>query len=89
MATALSFFCFVIDEKYRESPFWLMMLAQFAPSFFMGYGYGFAQVSRGAINGLLVAVVYKGLSSISIGMFAGAPRSESVANLAVSPGAGP
>ena len=89
MATALSFFCFVIDEKYRESPFWLMMLAQFAPSFFMGYGYGFAQVSRGAINGLLVAVVYKGLSSISIGMFAGAPRSESVANLALGPGAGP
>jgi hypothetical protein len=55
----------------------------------MGYGYGFAQVSRGAINGLLVAVVYKGLSSISIGMFAGAPRSESVANLALGPGAGP
>jgi hypothetical protein len=89
MATALSFFCFVIDKKYRESPFWLMMLAQFAPSFLMGYGYGFAQVARGAINGLLVAVVYKGLSVIFAGKFAGASKPDSVANLALSPGAGP
>ncbi|MGO9662535.1 MAG: hypothetical protein ACLP66_04405 [Polyangia bacterium] len=88
MATALSFFCFIVDKNYRASPFWLMMLSQFAPSLFMGYGYGFAQVSRGAINGLLVAVAYKGLSSISIGKFGGAPKPQSVANLAASPGAG-
>lgn len=59
MATALSFFCYVADRKYRASPFWLMMVSQFAPSFLMGYGYGFAQVARGAINGLLVAAAYK------------------------------
>jgi hypothetical protein len=59
MATALSLFAFIVDKKYRESPFWLMMAVQFAPSFLMGYGYGLAQVSRGAINGLLVTGVYK------------------------------
>jgi hypothetical protein len=65
MTTVLSFFCFVVDKKCRASPFWLMMLSQFAPSFLMGYGYGFAQVARGAINGLLVAAVYKVLSSLA------------------------
>jgi hypothetical protein len=64
MATALSFFCFIVDRKYRASPFWLMMLSQFAPSFLMGYGYGFAQVARGAINGLVVAGAYKVFSSL-------------------------
>lgn len=59
MVLALVFFCFVVDRRYRASPFWLMMLAQFAPSFLMGCGYGFAQVSRGAINGLLVAATYQ------------------------------
>jgi hypothetical protein len=59
MTTALSFFCFIVDKKYRASPFWLMMVSQFAPAFLMGYGYGFAQIARGAINGLLIAAVYK------------------------------
>ena len=88
MATALSFFCFVIDRKWRASPFWLLMLTQFAPPFLMGYGYGVAHASRGAINGLLVAVVYKGLSAISIGKFAGASKPDSVANPAASPAVG-
>jgi hypothetical protein len=64
MATVLSLFCFVADEKYRASPFWLMMISQFAPSFLMGMGYGFAQIARGAINGLLVAGAYKAFSSL-------------------------
>jgi hypothetical protein len=89
MATALSFFCFLLDDKWRGSPFWLLMLTQFAPSFLMGYGYGFAQVSRGAINGLLVAAVYKAFSSISTGTFARTPKPGAVANLAVGPDAGP
>lgn len=64
MATALSFFCAVVDWKYRASPFWLMMLCQFAPTFLAGYGYGFAQVARGAINGLVVASIYWALSRL-------------------------
>jgi hypothetical protein len=64
MATALSFFCALMDIRYRASAFWLMMMAQFAPSFLMGYGYGFAQVARGAINGLLVAATYWLLSRL-------------------------
>jgi hypothetical protein len=58
MSIVLAFFCFVVDRFYRASPFWLMMMAQFAPSFLMGYGYGFSQVVRGAINCLLAAGVY-------------------------------
>ena len=49
MATALSFFCFILDKNWRSSPFCLLMLTQFGPPFLMGYGYGFAQASRGAI----------------------------------------
>jgi hypothetical protein len=55
MTTLVSFFVSIIDKYYRARPFWLMMMFQFAPSFLMGYGYGFAQTSRGAINGLIVA----------------------------------
>ena len=64
MATALALFCAVVDRRYRASPFWLLMMTQFAPSFLMGYGYGFAQVARGAINGLLVAATYWGVSRL-------------------------
>jgi hypothetical protein len=67
MATALSFFCALVDWRYRSSPFWLMMLCQFAPTFLGGYGYGFAQVSRGAINGLVVASIYWILSRLRLG----------------------
>lgn len=88
MATALSFFCFILDKNRRSSPFCLLMLTQFGPPFLMGYGYGFAQTARGAINGLLVAAVYKVLSIISAGKFARARQPDAVANLAASPSAG-
>jgi hypothetical protein len=52
----LTFYC---DTRFRSSPFWLMMFAQFVPTFFMGVGYGFAQIIRGAINGLLVIGFYR------------------------------
>ena len=52
----LTFYC---ETRFRSSPFWLMMCAQFVPSLFMGVGYGFAQIIRGAINGLLVVGFYR------------------------------
>ena len=63
MILVITFFCFKVDTRYRSSPFWLMMMSQFAPTFLMGYGYGFAQISRGAINALVVMgayVIFKG-----------------------------
>jgi hypothetical protein len=54
----------------------------------MGYGYGFSQTSRGAINGLLVALVYKGLSSISLSGFASTAKREPVVDMALVTGAG-
>jgi hypothetical protein len=59
ISMALSLFCAVVDTRYRQSAFWLMMVAQFGPSLLMGYGYGFPQVSRGAINGLVIAGFYR------------------------------
>ncbi|MBN2576792.1 MAG: hypothetical protein JXP73_19670 [Deltaproteobacteria bacterium] len=56
---AIVLFCAIVDVRYRASPFWLMMATQFGPSLLMGYGYGFPQVSRGAINGLLAVAAYK------------------------------
>ncbi len=47
------------ETRFRSSPFWLMMCAQFVPTLFMGVGYGFAQIIRGAINGLLVVGFYR------------------------------
>lgn len=58
MTSLLSLFCFFLDSRYRASPTWLMLLVQFGPSFLMGYGYGIAQVARGAVNGLLVVGAY-------------------------------
>lgn len=51
----LTFYC---DTRFHSSAFWLMMCCQFVPSFLMGAGYGFAQVSRGAFNDLLVMLAY-------------------------------
>jgi hypothetical protein len=59
VGAALAILCGLADQRYRSSPYWLMMVCQFAPSFLMGYGYGFPQVARGAINGLLVILAYK------------------------------
>jgi hypothetical protein len=49
---------YLCDTRYRTSFVWLMLLCQFAPTLLMGVGYGFAQVSRGFINGLIVLAVY-------------------------------
>ena len=86
MATALAFFCYTIDKKWRASPFWLLMLTQFAPTFLMAYGYGFAQTSRGAINGLLVFGAYRGLSSLGLVDSVDAAKPDATASLAVETG---
>ena len=65
MVALLSFFACVVDVRYRASAFWLMMMVQFAPSLLMGYGYGFAQIFRGAINGLLATGVYWAFSRLA------------------------
>jgi hypothetical protein len=49
---------YLCDTRYRTSFVWLMLLCEFAPTLLMGVGYGFAQVSRGFINGLIVLAVY-------------------------------
>jgi hypothetical protein len=64
MVLALVLFCTVADLRFRASPFWLLMLTQFAPSFLMGYGYGFPHVGRGAVNGFVVVVAYKVLAAL-------------------------
>jgi len=64
VGTALAFFCSFVDTRYHSSYFWLIMAAQFAPSFLMGYDYGFPQVARGAINGLVTVAAYKAYSAI-------------------------
>jgi len=61
----LTFYC---DTRFRSSAFWLMMCAQFVPSLFMGIGYGFDQIIRGAINGLLVIAVYRLMPSFVLGI---------------------
>jgi hypothetical protein len=65
MCAVLALFCSLVDTRYRASPFWLMIIAQFAPSFLMGYGYGFPQVARGAINGLVATVAYLAYAVVS------------------------
>ena len=55
---ALALFAFYCDTRYHRSAFWLMICCQFAPTVLMGMGYGFAQLARGAINGLLVVLAY-------------------------------
>jgi hypothetical protein len=57
LVSLLSLFCGLVDKYYRSSPLWLMLMAQFAPVFLMGYSYGIPQVCRGAINGLLAYAV--------------------------------
>jgi hypothetical protein len=50
-----AYFC---DTRYRASFVWLILECTFAPMLLMGVGYGFAQVSRGFINGLGVLGAY-------------------------------
>jgi hypothetical protein len=53
-ATLILFVGYLCDTRYKRSFVWLMLLCQGAPPSLMGAGYGFAQLSRGFINGLLV-----------------------------------
>ncbi len=54
----LVIFCFLCDTRYRNNIFWLMMACHFTPGLLQGAGYGLAQVSRGAFNGLLMFGIY-------------------------------
>ncbi len=47
------------DIGSRTSALWLMLLCEFSPNLVQGIGYGFAQVSRGALNGMTVLLVYQ------------------------------
>jgi hypothetical protein len=49
---------YLCDTRYQKSFVWLMLLCQGVPPSLMGAGYGFAQLSRGFINGLLVLALY-------------------------------
>jgi hypothetical protein len=51
---ALLWFCRLCETRSQQSFAWLLILCAFAPTLLQGMGYGFAQVSRGATNGLLV-----------------------------------
>ncbi len=55
----LSWLAWKCDTRYRDNFFWLIMVCNFSSNLFQGIGYGFAQVARGAINGLLALLVWK------------------------------
>ncbi|GAC1370062.1 MAG: hypothetical protein NVSMB47_19590 [Polyangiales bacterium] len=59
--TFLMLFCWLCDTRWRTSFVWLLLLCEFAPGTLQGVGYGFAQVSRGILNGLLVLACYAAL----------------------------
>jgi hypothetical protein len=50
-----AYFC---DTRYRASFVWLILACTYTPLLLMGVGYGFAHVSRGFINGLVVLAIY-------------------------------
>ncbi len=58
VVTLILYVSYLCDARYRSSFVWLTLQCQFAPMLLMGIGYGFAQVSRGFINGLLVLGIY-------------------------------
>ena len=49
--TALLWFCWRCDSGPRTGFTWLLILCNFAPSLLQGTGYGFSQITRGAVNG--------------------------------------
>jgi hypothetical protein len=51
-------FSYFVDTRYRASFGWLTLLCQYAPPSLEGVGYGFAHLVRGAVNGLIVLVLY-------------------------------
>jgi hypothetical protein len=53
MVLVLVGWVYLLDSRWRRGGPWLLMACCFAPGFLQGFGYGFAQVSRGAFNGLL------------------------------------
>jgi hypothetical protein len=54
VTAALLAFAWLCDTRARTSLSWLVMFCAFAPVLVQGVGYGFAQISRGAINGALL-----------------------------------
>lgn len=54
---ALALFSYTVDTRYASSFGWLMMCCNFCGGLLQGVGYGFNQVCRGIINGLLVLVI--------------------------------
>jgi hypothetical protein len=46
------------DTAFAGGFGWMMVACQFTPNLLQGMGYGFAQVSRGAINGMLALGIY-------------------------------
>jgi hypothetical protein len=57
------------DSSYRSGFTWLAMSCNFSTNLLQGTGYGFAQVSRGLINGLLMLAIYA-----AVHRYSGAPR---------------
>ena len=55
---------FMCDTRYRESRAWLVLACTFAPAILQGFGYGFAQIARGALNGLWIFAGYWALSRL-------------------------
>ncbi len=55
---AIAWFSFQCDTRYRTHALFLVMAANFSGNLLQGLGYGFSQVSRGAINGLIAVAAY-------------------------------
>jgi hypothetical protein len=56
-------FTYLCDTRFSSSFVWMILFLQFMPGLLQGIGYGYAQVSRGAINGLiLLAAMRLGLN---------------------------
>ena len=59
VGAVLIWFAFMCDTRFRLSLVWFVLLLQFAPGLLQGVGYGFAQVSRGIFNGLILLALVK------------------------------
>lgn len=70
----LFWFCRRCDLSSRSSALWLLLICEVSPNLLQGIGYGFAQVSRGPLNGLVVLVAWRALQ-----LFTGRPAAAQVA----------
>jgi hypothetical protein len=61
----LFWYCRRCDTASRTSAAWLMLVCQLSPSLLQGIGYGFAQASRGLLNGLVVLVAWRALQLVT------------------------